>query len=115
MRLTQYKSALGVGLGIIITAFGIFEDGKVDASDIRAVGVLTALSGVAWLTSRRISKPANAAYELGHAEGYRSGYQDGRKIARLTIVPTDIAESPPGQPRHRAQRRASISGREDVF
>lgn len=86
--LKQIAAAVGLmGVGIVTTVIGIFADGKVDANDIRAVGILLTLVGVAWLITQRVSPPMNAAYHLGHAAGHAAGYEEGRGVAKPVVVP----------------------------
>lgn len=77
---------LSTGIGAAVMLFGIIEDGDVDQSDLRAIGVLVTMTGVAWLIARRVTRPTTAAYELGRADGYREGYSDGREVGKPVVV-----------------------------
>jgi hypothetical protein len=83
---TTTLTALSAVPGAVLTCVGIFEDGQVDASDFRTVGVLLLVVTFGFLMLHRINQPAEAAYELGHAEGHTEGYDAGRRVARPTVV-----------------------------
>lgn len=85
-----------IALGLIAMAIGIALDGKVDASDIRSVGVGAAVIGLGWLLEHRntmklaaqlaeVAKET-AQYQLGRRDGFEEGYQDGRRVGRPTVV-----------------------------
>lgn len=75
-----------MGAGAALTMSGVLEDGRVDATDLRSVGAVIVLTGIALVLTQHMSKPFDASYELGRSDGYREGYDDGRKIGRPTVV-----------------------------
>jgi hypothetical protein len=72
-------------LGLAITADGVVQDGRFDASNMRIVGLLMLLTSLGVFALRYLNRPASAAYELGRSEGYRDGYADGRRVGRPVV------------------------------
>jgi hypothetical protein len=70
---------------LLVLVAGIVFDSRAHSSDLRLVGATGLLIALGeWRLSR--SPRATAAYELGHMEGFRAGYDECRQQFRPTVV-----------------------------
>lgn len=73
-------------IGAVGTVAGVGVDGRVDANDIRALGLGLVFVGLGWLAVKHTTRPMSAVYELGHQEGRAIGYEEGRKVAKPVLL-----------------------------
>lgn len=86
MRLTKTATARATAvLGLLVFGYGILEDGKIDRTDIRAVGLACATASLMWFFVSRGRHAEQRAYQAG----YDVGYLDGRRVARPVVIPQD--------------------------
>lgn len=82
-------------LGTAVMLSGIFEDGTVDSSDVRTIGAVLILASLLPWVVAKLPRSTRAAYELGRADGYRDGYDEGRLVARPVVVPMRASQTVP--------------------
>lgn len=88
IRLLTVVSALLLGLGV-------YFDHNPHASDFRMLGAVGLLAALGEMRLHRLPRSVTAAYELGHTDGYRDGYEEGRRT-RPTVIPMRRTEAGSG-------------------
>jgi hypothetical protein len=73
-------------LGLFAFLVGVFGDGKLDTADLKAIGLALGGASLMWFFGTRTSASHAAAYEAGRQDGYDTGYEDGRRVAKPVVV-----------------------------
>jgi hypothetical protein len=80
--INRHSAALlntATALGYVLLLAGIFADGQVSLSDLRAAGFGLIICGP--------MRSATAIWGHGRQRGYDDGYEDGRRVARPVVIP----------------------------